>query len=91
MSKPLRFPWQYGQVEKEAIFALQAVAQGVANETQQRRAIEFIISDLCESNRMSFYPGDEGRRATDFAEGKRWVGLQIARILKIRPKMEAST
>jgi hypothetical protein len=28
---------------------------------------------------------EDGRRATDFAEGKRWVGLQLRRIEKMRP------
>jgi hypothetical protein len=35
---------------------------------------------------MTFWPGGEdGKRATDFAEGKRWVGVQLRRIEKLRP------
>jgi hypothetical protein len=40
----------------------------------------------CAKPRMTFWAGGEdGRRATDFAEGKRWVGLQLRRIEKLRP------
>lgn len=69
------------------IFAIQAVAKGIANDIQQTRAFEYIVHALCEIDRMSFYPGAEnGRRASDFAEGKRWVGIQLRRIEKLRPE-----
>ncbi len=68
--------------------ALQAVAKGTANEGQQQRAWDYILRALCETDRMSFWPGgDDGRRASDFAEGKRWVGIQLKRIEKMRPDL----
>lgn len=80
-------PWQLPPIDAADIFALQALANGNANAVQQKRALEFVVSGLAEEHRMSFYPGgDDGRRASDFAEGKRWVGSQIRRILKLRPK-----
>ena len=46
-----------------------------------------ILRVLCETDRMTFWPGaEDGRRATDFAEGKRWVGVQLRRIEKLRPQ-----
>lgn len=80
-------PWQLpAAIVNADIFALQALERGTANAAQQQRAIEFIERRLCATDRMSFYPGgDDGRRATDFAEGKRWVGSQIRRLLKLRP------
>lgn len=67
------------------MFAAQAVEKGVASEGQQVRFFN-LIHVLCETDRMTFWPGGEdGRRATDFAEGKRWVGLQLRRIAKLRP------
>jgi hypothetical protein len=79
-------PWQSPRLDDAVIFALQAVAKGIANDEQQRRAYEYVVRVLCETDRMTFWPGgDDGRRATDFAEGKRWVGLQLRRIEKLRP------
>ena len=84
-SQPDR-PWHLMRLDDADIFAVQAVAQGVANEAQQQRAYDLIVRTLCETDRMTFWPGGEdGRRATDFAEGKRWVGLQLRRIEKLRP------
>jgi len=84
-SQPDR-PWQMPQIEDADIFALQAMATGTANAGQQQRAYEYVVRALCETDRMSFWPGGEdGKRATDFAEGKRWVGVQLRRIEKMRP------
>lgn len=84
-SQPDR-PWQMPRVEDADIFAVQAIAQGIANEAQQKRAYDYVVRVLCEADRMTFWAGGEdGRRATDFAEGKRWVGLQLRRIEKLRP------
>lgn len=84
-SQPDR-PWQMPRIEDADIFALQAIANGTAGNAQQQRAYECIVRILCETDRMTFWPGGEdGKRATDFAEGKRWVGLQLRRIEKMRP------
>jgi hypothetical protein len=65
---------------------MQAVAKGIANDAQQQRAYDYVVRVLCETDRMTFWPGGEdGKRATDFAEGKRWVGVQLRRIEKMRP------
>jgi hypothetical protein len=84
-SQPDR-PWQIPRIDDADIFALQAIANGTASNAQQRRAYEYVIRALCETDRMTFWPGGEdGKRATDFAEGKRWVGLQLRRFEKMRP------
>jgi hypothetical protein len=84
-SQPDR-PWQMPRIDDADIFALQAIAGGIASNAQQQRAYEYVVRILCETDRMTFWPGGEdGRRATDFAEGKRWVGLQLRRIEKMRP------
>ena len=81
------WPWQIPiGIENADIFALQALERGTANAAQQKRAVAFIEVVLCAADRMSFYPGGEdGKRASDFAEGKRWVGSQLRRLLKLRP------
>ncbi len=80
------------RIEDADIFALQAIAKGTASSAQQQRAYDYVVRALCETDRMTFWPGGEdGRRATDFAEGKRWVGLQLRRIEKMRPDHRSQT
>lgn len=51
----------------------------------QQRAIKFIMWDLCGVRDLSFRPGGaEGARESDFAEGKRFIGLQIAKLLEMK-------
>lgn len=80
-------PWQVVGIEAAEIFALQACAKGIANAGQQQRALAVIQDKICRRRRMSFFPGGhEGDRATIFAEGKRFVGDQIERLLRMRPE-----
>lgn len=88
------FPWLLPPIENAEIFAIQAVAKGIANDGQQRRAWDYIVNALCQTDRMTFWldplrnvSGVDGQRATDFAEGKRWVGVQLRRIERLRPDM----
>lgn len=55
--------------------ALKALLRGAADEAQQRRAVDAIVKQLCGIGRTSFHP--ESARASDFAEGKRWVGVTL--------------
>ena len=77
------------------IASLQALANGCATDQQQKNALRFILKDLCEVDEVTFIPGGEdGRRATDFAEGKRRVGTLIRTYLAADPrryKDESST
>lgn len=81
------WPWSpVMDFEDADVFALQAVSNGNASTGQQQRAIAFVRNVICEGERLSFMPGGEdGRRATDFAEGKRFVSVQIRRFLNMRP------
>lgn len=81
-------PWLLPPTDNPDIFAIQALSKGIANAGQQQHAWDYIVRILCQTDRMTFWPGgDDGRRGTDFAEGKRWVGLQLRRIEKLRPDM----
>lgn len=80
-----QLPWQLPPVEDAEIFAVQAIARGKAGEAEQLRFWAF-LQRFCGCDRMSFFPGGEdGRRATDFAEGRRWVGDQLRRISRLTP------
>ena len=72
--------------EKADVTALIALAQGAATDFQQKRVIDLIVNRICETYGLSFRPGGtEGDRETAFAEGKRFVGLQIVKLLNSNP------
>ncbi len=77
-SSPL-FPAKY---KKSDILAIQALLTGTANEQQQKRALSFIIEDLCKTYDMPYRPGPDGPRETDFAMGKIYVGQQLIKLTK---------
>ena len=73
-------PVPYGKPEVAAIKALEA---GNATPEMQRRALKWIIETVAGYYDLSFRPGEDGRRETDFAEGKRFVGAQIVKMVKL--------
>ena len=79
-----RQPWHPVPYEDGDIAALKALASGTANEGQQKRALEWILLDACAIRDVSFRPGADGDRTTAFAEGRRFVGLQIAKLMNFR-------
>jgi len=76
-------PWKPAQWQPADASAIQALMRGDCPANLQQRAIRFIMWDLCGLRDLSFRPGgSEGERETSFAEGKRFVGLQIAKLLE---------
>ena len=72
-----------GERGRAAIHAIQALATGKASEAQQETALDFIIHDICRTYDCSFRPDDKGgERDTSFAEGRRFAGLQIERVIR---------
>lgn len=63
--------------------ALQALAAGTADATQQKRALTWIVNEAAGTYDLSYRPGEGGDRETAFAEGRRFVGSQIVKMLKI--------
>ena len=82
MKKPIgpHIPPDYSYSE---VIAIQALAQGIADEEQQRIAMKWLIEKCCGTYDMSFYPGDDGERMTVFAEGKRFVGNQVIKLTRL--------
>ena len=74
-------PWHPAPYEDADTYAIKALAAGVANDGQQKRALAWIINTLCGTYDMSFRP--EGDRETVFAEGKRFVGMQLVKQTKL--------
>lgn len=77
-------PWKPAPFEPEDASAIQALERGNATSGQQKRALAWLINKACATYDLSYRPGDEGRRDTDFAEGRRFVGLQLVKLLKIK-------
>lgn len=68
------FPWELADAN-----AIKALVRGDANSVQQQRAIDFIIR-MARTYDLSYFPSD---RDTAFAEGSRFVGLQIVKLINI--------
>lgn len=61
--------------------AIKALANGTALPHQQQLALHFILVDVCGIDDEPFCPGEDGRRSTDYALGKRRVGLYLRSLI----------
>ena len=78
---PLPEPWKPAEWDPEDAHAVQAVMYGRASEDQQKRAMLFIVNQICGTYDLSYRPASD--RDTVFAEGKRFVGLQLIKFAKL--------
>ncbi len=82
--KPTPMPWDPAEYDESVIYACRALHEGAATHAQQKLVWEY-VQYLAKSGDghqdLSFRPGPDGPRATDFAEGKRFVGLQLRKML----------
>ncbi len=69
--------------ESADITAIQQLEQGIAEPEMQKRAFKWIVEEVCKTYDLSYRPGDS--HDTAFAEGKRFVGLGIVKMLKLEP------
>jgi hypothetical protein len=79
-------PWEpvILDLEDPRVAAIRALSTGTANAGQQETAWQSILFDFCGIRDLSFRPGQDGARATDFAEGRRHVGLQLVKTAQLR-------
>ena len=71
--------------DEQVIYAVRAFFQGRASEPQQlivRDYIMYLTGSTEEFADLSYRPGETGTRASDFAEGKRFVGLMLRKLLR---------
>lgn len=59
--------------------AMQALARGVADAEQQRRAMDWILRKACGLPDWAFHPG-QSDRDTNIALGRQFVGHQIMKL-----------
>ena len=71
-------PASYGVAE---VAAIKALANGNADEQQQRTALHFILVHVCLVDDEPFCPGADGERDTDYLLGRRRVGTFIRSLI----------
>jgi hypothetical protein len=74
-------PWKPAAWEQADAYALQALARGECPPHLQQRALKFVIERLAGTYDLTYHP--ESTRDSDFAQGKRFVGLQIVKLLNL--------
>jgi hypothetical protein len=84
MSEKITGPWAPAIYDVADVAAIQSMTRGEATAEQQKRAIKWIIESACGTYDQTYWPGGEdGRRNTDFAEGKRFVGNSIVKMTRL--------
>lgn len=72
--------------------AIKALWAGEAQPHQQRAALDWIIREACMVNRQSYRADvDGGTGAAAFAEGRRFVGLELQAIIVAAIKAKGTT
>ena len=83
---PKKSPWLPPDLDESVVYAVRAVATGTANDGQQLliwRYLMYVTAASEEFQDISFRPdGMGGDRDTAFAEGKRFAGAMIRKLLR---------
>ena len=74
-------PWMPPDYEEADVHAIRALQSGTASVDQQQRALAYIINQLAGTYDLSYRPNSD--HDTAFAEGKRFVGLEIVKFLNL--------
>lgn len=75
---PVVPPNRPGLLSTTIVYAIRALPEGKATPDQQSAFMEWLLYEATKYYDMSYRPGGEdGKRDSDFAEGKRFVGWQI--------------
>ena len=89
--KPRDPAWMPVAYDVREIEAVKALARGEATVVQQQVALKWLIETACGTYDLSYRSdGDGGERETAFAEGRRFVGLQMVKLINLAPKLVAA-
>lgn len=61
--------------------AIQALSRGEADAAQQQRALSWIINNACGTYDLDYRPDP---REHAFVSGRRFVGLEIVKMIKVK-------
>ena len=85
---PAGAPYAPAPYELADVHALKALAGDEDVPAHQaRRALNWIIHSACGTYDQSYRPGEDGDRDTAFAEGRRFVGNQIVKLVNLSPEI----
>jgi len=88
--KPRDPAWMPAPYSYADVVAVRAVATGEATPEQQKRALDWLIHSAAGAYEISFRSdGQGGDRETAFAEGRRFVGLQLVKLVNLPPALVA--
>lgn len=76
-------PYRPARLTSEIVYGVKALRVGEATAEQQAKIFEWLILEACKKDDMSYRPGSDGDRDTVFAEGKRFVALQVLKALNM--------
>lgn len=77
--------WDFPNIDLNSAISLKAVGAGTANAAQQKVALDWIIREASQFYGLSWRPGgQDGARATDLFEGRRFVGNAITYVLNMK-------
>jgi len=79
----IKRPWQPAAYDEFTTASVRALFNGQASEPQQKRFVEWLMFEVCGVGDLSYRADSE--RDTAFAEGKRFVALQVFKLTKIPP------
>ena len=75
---------ELGVLTKAEALAIKMVNEGDATPEQQKAALRAILHKIAQVDDQSFRSDDHGGvQDTAFAEGKRFVGLQVRKIINV--------
>jgi len=83
MSGERRRPWHPPGYEAADVHAIQALSRGEADADQQRRALDWIVTQAAQTYDEPFYA--DNARVTDYVLGRRSVGLAIVKLIRLKP------
>lgn len=75
-------PWMPVPYDLADAAAWQAISLGTADKDQQIRALRWLIG-ACGTYDLSYRPGPNGDRETAMAEGRRFIGLQVVKLVNL--------
>ena len=88
--KPRDPAWKPVDYSEAVVLAFKSLATGTANDIQQKLALDWLITTAAGTYELSFRSdSDGGERETAFAEGRRFVGLQVVKMVNMPPDLVA--
>lgn len=88
--KPRDPAWMPPAYDLADLDAVRTLGRGEADAATQKRALDWIVNVAAGTYDLSFRSDvDGGDRETAFAEGRRFVGMQIVKLVNLPPSVVA--